>query len=175
MTNGIRLFRRSGTEWVFIAPYPDWKSLYAANPDAVEGLKGYKDYRTELEKSPQLELPSPAVPEPGPAEPLPEIPESERVYISRQLKDWRIGYVSQDEIDGLHWDTISGGVNVTSPQPFIYGYVACTRVRGEIGHSCIHGEAPHRIKVMLTKSGNSKSVFKWALGIAGPKPARKKR
>jgi len=105
---------------------------------------------------------------------LPDLAESERVYIRRQHKDWRIGCVSQNEINGLHWDRVSGGVGVVSPWPFIHGYVYCDRVRGEIGHSCIHGDGPHRIKVMLTKKDNSKPIFEWALNLSGPKPAKRK-
>jgi hypothetical protein len=104
---------------------------------------------------------------------LPEIDENDRVYIRRQPKDWRVGYVSQSEIDGLHWDTLSGGVRAVSPQPFIHGYVSCDRIRGEFGHSCVHGEGPHRIKVMLTKKDNSKQTFEWAQSWAGPKPSKR--
>jgi len=104
--------------------------------------------------------------------PLPELAETDRVYIRRHQQDWRIGYVSKTEIDELRWDTISGGVHRVSSQPFIHGYVMCDRVRGEISHSCAHGEGPHRIKVLVTKKDNSKEIFDWCHGYAGPKPVR---
>lgn len=108
-------------------------------------------------------------------QPLPEIPPSQRVYIRRHSSDWKVGYVSQNEIDDLHWDTVSGGVGRVSPQPFIHGYVSCDRVRDEISHSCAHGEGPHRIKVLIVKKDNSKQIFDWALSCAGPKPERKRK
>ncbi len=107
-------------------------------------------------------------------EELAEVPEIERVYIRRHQQDWRIGYVSQNEIDGPHWSTISGGAGRVSSQPFIHGYVMCDRVRGEISHSCIHGEGPHRIKVLLTMKDNSKAIFEWAYNFTGEKPAKKR-
>jgi hypothetical protein len=171
---GIRLFRKSETGWDFIETYLDWDSLYAANPDAVDGLRDNKKHKVELEKPTEIE-PSPILLKPAAPKQLPEVPENERAYIRRQLKDWRIAYVSKSEIDGLHWDMISGGVHVTSPQPFIHGYVSCDRIHGEFGHSCIHGEGPHRIKVLLTKKDNSETIFDWAYSLAGPKPSRNKR
>jgi hypothetical protein len=109
---------------------------------------------------------------PTPEAPLPELPEDQRVYIRRHQQDFRVGYVSQNEIDDLHWGTISGGARKTSSQPFIHGYVSCDRVRGEISHSCAHGEGPHRIKVLITKKDNSKEIFNWAHSFAGPKPKK---
>jgi hypothetical protein len=112
--------------------------------------------------------------EPVQPSPLRELSESERVYIRRQVRDWRIGYVSKTEIDGLHWDRVSGGVRVMSPQPFIHGYVSCDRIRGDFGHSCLHGEGPHRIKVLLTKKDNSPEIFDWCLTYAGERPKVRK-
>jgi hypothetical protein len=103
---------------------------------------------------------------------LPELPENERVYIRRHSTDWRIGYISQNEIDGLHWSTVSGGVGRIASQPFIHGYVSCDRVRGEVSHSCAHGEGPHRIKVLIVKKDNTKEIFNWACSFAGEKPRK---
>ena len=41
----------------------------------------------------------------------------------------------------------------------MHGYVLCDRmIDGELGHSCRHGPAPHRIKICITKKGNE-AVF----------------
>jgi len=99
--------------------------------------------------------------------------ENERVYIRRHYNDWSVGYVSQEEIEGLHWDTMSGGVGKSAMQAFIHGYVMCDCVRGEISHSCAHGEGPHRIKVVVIKKDNTKQIFDWAHSSAGEKPKKK--
>jgi hypothetical protein len=93
-----------------------------------------------------------------------------KIYIRRQWNDWRIGEVEFDKISGLRWDFASGGVHAVSPQPFVYGYVDCTEVKGEIGHSCAHGEAPHRIKVCIVKKDNEKETWQKIIDIVGSKP-----
>ena len=105
--------------------------------------------------------------------PTEEIPETERVYIRRQWNDWRIGLVSLKDISGFRWGTVSGGVHTRAPQACLYAYVSCARVRGEIGHSCSHGPAPHCIKVCIVKKDNSSGVFKDLLARVGPKPKRR--
>ena len=95
---------------------------------------------------------------------------NEYVFIRRQWNDWRIAKVKFNKIQGLHWDVISGGVNASCPQPFIHGYVQCTDVIGEIAHSGMHGECPHRIKVCILKKDNDTVILRKILAIVGPKP-----
>jgi len=90
----------------------------------------------------------------------PAVNESRTVKVRRQWNDWRIGEVKISGITDLHWDDISGGVWVKAPRPFLHGYVWCDEIVGEIAHSCMHGEGPHRIKVCIVKKDNDASTFK---------------
>ena len=95
--------------------------------------------------------------------------EKEYVFIKRQWSDWRIGMVELSKIQGLRWSYMSGGVHASHHQPFVYGYVQCTDVIGDIAHSCVHGEGPHSIKVCIVKKGNEK-LWRRIISIVGPKP-----
>jgi hypothetical protein len=58
---------------------------------------------------------------------------------------------------------ISGGICAPCPRPFVHGYVMCDgMIEGELAHACSHGQAPHKIKVCLTKKGYEK-VWKHVL------------
>ena len=63
---------------------------------------------------------------------------------------------------------MAGGTQIESRKPFIYGYVWCDKVLGDIAHSCIHGPPPHNIKVCLMKRDNSRDVWNRLIQIAGP-------
>ena len=63
---------------------------------------------------------------------------------------------------------MAGGTQIESRRPFMYGYVWCDKVRGDIAHSCIHGPPPHNIKVCLVKQDNSRDVWNRLIQIAGP-------
>lgn len=89
----------------------------------------------------------------------------EYVFVRRQWNDWRVARVRASALDGLHWDTQSGGFgreggwgNV-APRPFLHAYVWCNEIVGEFGHSCMHGPPPHRIKVCVVKKDNTKSAY----------------
>lgn len=94
-----------------------------------------------------------------------------KVYIRRQWNDWRTAEVEFSKIESLRWDVVSGGIHAPAPQPFVHGYVQCTDVRGEIAHSGLHGECPHRIKVCIVKKENEPEVWDKILNIVGPKPS----
>lgn len=67
------------------------------------------------------------------------------------------------DTSGWHWDDIAGG-DVSgfarrSPRLMPMGYVMCDgAINGQVSHSCRHGQAPHRIKVVMVAKDNSKSV-----------------
>jgi hypothetical protein len=96
------------------------------------------------------------------------------VFIRRQWNDFRVGSVTFSQVTGLHWSTYSGGVGASAPRPFIHGYIYCDEVKGEISHSCAHGEGPHKIKVCLVKKDNPE-MWEQILRKAGPKPESKLR
>lgn len=97
--------------------------------------------------------------------------ESEDVSVVRHPGDWKVGTVKASSITDLHWDNVSGGVHRKSGQYYLYGYIYCDEIiEGEVSYSCVHGTAPHNIKVCIQKSGNDKDVYKYLSSDAGEKP-----
>lgn len=47
------------------------------------------------------------------------------VIVRRQWNDWRQATYRLSDLEGAHWGTLSGGVRVRTPQPFLHGYVQC--------------------------------------------------
>jgi hypothetical protein len=83
------------------------------------------------------------------------VPDEQTVDVRRQWNDWKIASYRLSDVDGLHWDSVSGGVKARAPRSFLHGYVWCDgMIEGELSHSCRHGAGPHRIKVCITKRGN---------------------
>lgn len=86
--------------------------------------------------------------------------EDSLVTVRRQWNDWRLASVKIEDIDGLHFSDMSGGVRGRSPRPFLHGYIACDAiVDGEVAHSCRHGRGPHWIKVCVVKKDNTKETY----------------
>jgi hypothetical protein len=72
-------------------------------------------------------------------------PDEVVVTVRRQWNDWREARYRLSEVQGLHWDDVSGGVCASAPRSFVHGYVWCYgMIDGELAHSCRHGEGPHR-------------------------------
>jgi hypothetical protein len=94
-----------------------------------------------------------------------------KVKIRRQWNSWQIAEVDLEDLDGLRWSNMSGGVRARAPQFFVHGYTSCASISGDIAHSCAHGEGPHSIKVCIVKKDQSADVWRKILAIAGPKPA----
>ena len=87
----------------------------------------------------------------------PKSQDSPIVSVRRQWNDWRHATYRLDDIAGLHWSSVSDGVQAAAPRAFVHGYVLCDRmIDGELGHSCRHGPAPHRIKICIPKKGNER-------------------
>ena len=97
------------------------------------------------------------------------------VWVRRQWNDvLREASYKRSHIQGVHWDTVSGGVNAPAPQPLLHGYVPCDMmIEGELAHSCRHGRGPHSVKVCIVKKGNDPNVFAELAALAGPKPTRR--
>src|SRR6266542_6853238 len=95
------------------------------------------------------------------------------VRVRRQWNDPRVATYRLQDIEGIHWDMTSGGVQAPAPQPVLHGYVSCQRMlEGEVVHSGTHGDCPHKIKVCVVKIDNDPSVLATLCAKAGPKPAR---
>jgi hypothetical protein len=81
------------------------------------------------------------------------------IRVRREWKSRRIGEVRFGDIDDLHWARTSGGTGHRSPFVMMYGYILCDHlVAGTLAHSCVHGEGPHRIKIVVVKKDNPKSI-----------------
>ena len=97
------------------------------------------------------------------------------VTVRRQWNDWRHAQFRFSDLDNVHWDTVSGGVQAPCPQPFIHAYVWCDeKIAGELAHGCMHGGGPHSIKVCIVMKDNDRHVFERLRDLAGPKPPRHK-
>ena len=84
----------------------------------------------------------------------------ETMTVRRQWNDWRQANVMLTNLEALHWSSISGGVQALTPRPFLHGYIWCNQIlEGELPHTCMHGTAPHRIKVCVVKKDNPKEIF----------------
>jgi hypothetical protein len=89
-----------------------------------------------------------------------------KVQIRRQWNSFQIASVLEDKLENIHWGSVSGGVGVLTPRPFIHAYVWCNDVEGEIAHSCVHGEGPHWIKVCIVRKDNESAVYDRLKSIA---------
>ena len=89
------------------------------------------------------------------------------VKVRRQWKDWRIAEVDFNDLSNFHWNNFSGGVQQRTPRLFIHAFVTCDKIKGDIAHSCMHGEGPHSIKVCILKIDNEPTTFKKIKEIVG--------
>lgn len=77
------------------------------------------------------------------------------IHVRRQSNDWRTAAYRIDDLEGLHYSNISGGVGANMGRNFLCAYVWCNAmISGELAHSCRHGDGPHRVKVVVTQKGN---------------------
>lgn len=94
------------------------------------------------------------------------------VRVRRQWNDYRIARYRADDVTGIRWDNVSGGVQAPTPQYFLHGYVWCNgMVEGELAHSCAHGYGPHNIKVCILQVDNTPEIMAPFLQQCGLRPA----
>jgi hypothetical protein len=99
--------------------------------------------------------------------------DEEYVVVRRQWNDWRTAKYRLSDVEDVRWDRFSGGVQAPAPQYFLHGYVRCDEaVEGEVAHSGMHGDCPHRIKACIVKKDNDKQVYQRLAEKAGPKPTK---
>jgi hypothetical protein len=95
------------------------------------------------------------------------------VRVRRHWNCRRIGDVRLGDIGDLHWARTSGGTGHRSPFVMMYGYVLCDRlVAGTLAHSCVHGDGPHRIKIVVVKKDNPKGIIAALMTPLGPQIPR---
>lgn len=69
------------------------------------------------------------------------------VKVRRHWNDWRIATYHLADLGGVHWDTMSGGVQSTAPQPFLHGYVVCDQMLDGGWHTQgLTGPVPTKLK-----------------------------
>jgi hypothetical protein len=92
--------------------------------------------------------------------------------VRRQWNDYRKALYRVKDINGLHWDLVSGGIQARAPQYYLAGYVQCdAMLEGDLAHSGVHGSCPHSIKVFIIKKDNDPRVFEGLAEGAGEKPS----
>lgn len=97
---------------------------------------------------------------------------TEPVSVRRQWNSWEVAEVAVGEVANPLWDLAGGGVKETAPEALIYGYVLCDAIiSGSLAHSCLHGTAPHSIKVCILRKDNSPRLYNHFMELVGPKPA----
>lgn len=95
------------------------------------------------------------------------------VHVRRQWNGWDGAIYRIEDLSGIHWSNISGGVRAPCPGYFLHAYVQCDgMLDGHLFHSGMHGRCPHEIKVCIVKKANSSAVFAELVRIAGPKPKK---
>lgn len=97
------------------------------------------------------------------------------VYVRRDWNDRRIGKVRWSDLENPRWDNVSGGTQIESRRPFVFAYVWCNKVQGDIAHSCLHGPAPHNVKVCIMKRDNSAKVWNRVSRMVGPERSYNRR
>jgi hypothetical protein len=98
------------------------------------------------------------------------------VRVRRQWNSRKIGEVRWADLEDLHWDRTSGGLQHRSPFVMMYGYMWCDRLAsGRVAHSCIHGEGPHRIKVVVVKKDNPRPLVAALIATLPPQHPRRPR
>lgn len=99
------------------------------------------------------------------------VTDTELVSVRRQWNSWEIAQVYVGEVSNPLWDLVSGGVKESAPEAFIYGYIMCDAiVSGSVAHSCLHGTAPHSIKICILRKDNSPRIYNHFLDLVGAKP-----
>jgi len=95
----------------------------------------------------------------------------DKIFVKREWGDWKIGRIDFDDIIELKWGRIAGGTRKMMPKSLIQAKVSCDRIKGEIGHSCMHGDGPHDILVCIVKSDNDPKIQKKLIEILGRQPS----
>jgi hypothetical protein len=79
------------------------------------------------------------------------------VWVRRQFSSRKHAAYRLADVEEWHWSSMSGGVRRRANRYYPHGYVWCDAIiAGRLGHTCMHGPPPHRIKVCVTKKGNEK-------------------
>ncbi len=81
------------------------------------------------------------------------------IVVNRGWGDWRKIVVPEEALSGFHLADFAGGTHSRLPRTCLAAYMSCDVIPDDtdFGHSCTHGPAPLRIKVLIHEAGNEKS------------------
>jgi len=97
---------------------------------------------------------------------------AELISVRRHWNSWEIAQVYVGDVSNALWDLVSGGVKEHASEAFIYGYIWCDAIlSGSVAHSCLHGTAPHSIKVCILRKDNPPRIYNHFVALVGEKPA----
>ena len=109
-----------------------------------------------------------AKPKPKPKKP---VDAAELVSVRRQWNSWEVAQVYVGDVSNPLWDVVGGGTKEPSPEAYIFGFIWCDAiVSGSVAHSCLHGTAPHSIKICILRKDNSPRIYNHFLALIGQKP-----
>ena len=76
-----------------------------------------------------------------------------------------------EDVEDIHFGRITSGVNVYLSRDTLFFYVMCDgMVEGQLSHSCMHGDPPHGIKVVIPKVCNDPELWARLAGREYVKP-----
>ncbi len=82
------------------------------------------------------------------------------VLIKRSARAFTVGEIGTDEISGLHWDNVSGGVNQRQGGFSLYGYIDYARAAELVDCSGMHGGCGRVAKIMVPASLNRDEPYR---------------
>lgn len=95
--------------------------------------------------------------------------EESEVIVSRNLGGVKI-CVPASALSGLHIAEAAGGTGARLSRPSLAAYMSCESIPDDyfpvFGHSCRHGPPPHRIKVVIPKGVNERTIYAELLAAA---------
>ncbi len=101
-----------------------------------------------------------------------EIDEINTMVSIRRSLNGQIASAKLCDLTGFEWLNFSGGIHSVMkslPTYHLIAYVQCTKVFGEIDHSCKHGPPPHYLRVMILKIDNA-SIWEYFVDKYGQRP-----
>ena len=82
------------------------------------------------------------------------------VVIKRSARAVMSGEIDVEEISGIHWDKVSGGVHERQGGYSIFGYIDYARAAELVDCSGTHGQYGNRAKIMIPASLNRKAPYR---------------
>lgn len=91
------------------------------------------------------------------------------IMIARQPADWQTMKVSLNDLEGIHWDNITGGIQIRTTHECIMAYTRSEEIIKNVACSGMHDYSVNGIKVCIIKKYTKPEVYKELMRIAGHK------